>query len=199
MLSKARLTIGSVNLRREKAGDEPGEVAVDVKFRGTLSADETRGLFWTQGSHDRLLSQLYDDEGELRSIDVDQLTLSRKGEGVVAEIERLSGVIGAMHFEGAKFNQVKLVPRPGRAVDITCRLQVYPDGNQLESLADLIDTEVDLSVELAQADLVQRAENENDAAEDDGEDFTEDSVTLDAGQMAANQRRAQAQTSMEVE
>lgn len=163
MRFEANLTIAHPNLRREKAGAEDGDLGMDLKLTGTLGLTAFATLLNGDDHAVALLEHLYDAEGNLRSLNFDEVSFKLEHKNIEVQLDN-----GAQKKKfAADLNQIAVVPSMGKAVDVSLRLQLNPDGQQVAWLAELIGSEVRIIAETKQSELPlsqqvaqQRAEEE---------------------------------------
>ncbi len=165
MQLQSEFTIKHVNIRREKAGEEQGPVAVDIRLGAKIAPAELHGLFATQASFDRILGQLWNDEDELTTSDLDKITLQRAGVGRLVDlIPQVSN--DKLRLEGADVNKITLKPEAGRLVDVSLRVQAKPTKEQIARLSEWLGCSLNVAVSQRQAELpLQSGAAEQDAGE----------------------------------
>lgn len=150
MRFEAVLTISSVNIRREKAGGEDGDLGMDVQLTGQIGTAAFQPLLDGDAHGAAVLEGLYSAEGELRSLNIKNIDLK-------AEHKNLSVLLKAgpdkQQFDGVDLNNISVVPQVGRAVEVTARLQLNPGDHQVEWLADMLRKEVHVVAEAKQQKL----------------------------------------------
>lgn len=147
----ANLKIANVNLRREKAGDDEGPIAVDLKLTGTMPPEQLESMFTTKASYKRLLGELWDKDSELVTHDLSHLVLAREGVGVTATLQ--PEFTDPIEFDGAELNRIRITPQGGRQVDFVARLQVHPTNDQVKRLAEMLDDHVNVVIHQRQQGL----------------------------------------------
>lgn len=150
MRFEAVLTVSHLNIRREKAGAEDGDLGMDVALSGTLGIAAFQPLLDGDAHAAALLEGLFDAEGNLRSLNVKALDLKVEHKNLAVTIGEGKG---AQKFDGADLNSVSVVPGIGRTVELSARLQLNPGDNQVEKLADLLRKEVKVVLENKQQKL----------------------------------------------
>lgn len=136
MKFKSELMLEGFNPRVEKAGDEDGDGAVDIRMSGTLDVDDVKGLFATKIAYETIVLRCYRDDGELVTPDLGSIHLATEGIGVDASIKSMHGTL--LEFtDRANINKFVLKPLAGKKVDFSCRLQVHPDSEQVGTLFQL--------------------------------------------------------------
>lgn len=147
---EAVLTISSVNIRREKAGGEDGDLGMDIQLKGKIGTAAFHPLLDGDQHAAALLDGIYDAEGNLRSLNVKDIAFK-------AEHKNLSVTLKAgpdrQKFDGVDLNSISVVPEIGRAVEVTARLQLNPGDHQVEWLADMLRKEVHIVADAKQQKL----------------------------------------------
>lgn len=162
------LNIAHLNVRKEKSGEDKGPVAVDIKLSGEVGIKAISGFFSTKSAFG-VLDGLYLKGGELITNDVASLRLAGEAKDVKASIA-VEGAPGQpVSFMGAKLNKIVLLPRAGRTVDLTARLQVYPTPDQHARLAELLESTVLVDLHSANMDLFSSAGEEEEEEEEEEE------------------------------
>ena len=152
MKVEAAFVVAKVNPRREKAGEDSGPLACDVKLTNTLGSKAVRDLFQTEGSASLFLEKMWSELGELVTTDISKIELSgeiKQGEAKITTEFDSAGMI----FREAKLNKIKLIPKPNRVVEVECRLQVYTNPNECGRLCEMTGTEIVMKCESVQGDL----------------------------------------------
>lgn len=147
----ASFTVAHINSRKENAGDETGKLACDIKLTAVLSDSALVSLFGTESSFDRLLGDLWNEDGELTTTDLKKLTLNSQIIGGKATLT--PEFSGAEVFEGVDLNKITLEPQAGRQVAVSMRLQVHPTASQVAKLSDWLETDVVVLVDRVQQEL----------------------------------------------
>jgi hypothetical protein len=168
-MSKVRFTaallVAHLNVRREKAGEEGGPVAADIKLTGLVKSADLQHLFTSDRSA-AVLEGMYDAEGNIAAGDIETLKLRTGLKSVRAHLKPKGGE--AVKFDGAELNQLKLTPQLGRTVEVSMRLQVNPTHKQVADLSDLLNIEVKASLEGMQAELDFDESEEEEETEEEG-------------------------------
>lgn len=161
---KAALMLAHLNIRKEKAGEDEGPVACDVKLSGEIGFKEVKNLFSTKSAFE-VLAGLYQKGGELITHDIATMRLAGEAKNVEASLAVEGG--GKVTFEGAKLNKISLQPKPGHIVELSLRLQVHPSGDQHAKLAELLGSTVILEANATQLDLHLDQEEEEEEEEEE--------------------------------
>lgn len=153
MKLKATLRLAHLNLRREKAGEGDGDIGTDLKLTGQLHLEDLRGLFGASDDHAyALLDGLYDGEGNMRSLAFKDFALSAKGTGVEVRLKtEIAGV--EVKFREAEVDQFVLAPQQGRQIELTFRVKANPSDMQVASLAEMLKTDLDVTLTKKQGEL----------------------------------------------
>ena len=167
----AALLVAHLNVRREKAGEEGGPVAADIKLTGLVKSADLVDLFTSDRSA-AVLEGMYDAEGNIVAGDIETLKLRTGLKSVRATLKPKGG--DAVKFDGAELNMLKLTPQIGRTVEVSMRLQVNPTHGQVADLSDLLNVEVKASLEGMQAEL------DFDAKDNEGEEEQEELEGVEA-------------------
>lgn len=154
----AIFNVAHLNVRKEKAGEDDGPTACDVKLKATLGVAAVKGLFGTSHSFETVLGNLWTSKGEMASSDVQEITLNRQLTGcrVALKPEADAGE----SFDGCDLNKIRLKPIAGNQVEVSMRLQCRPDEEQFAWLAKRLnyDVRVTASVKQGSLDLQPKAE-----------------------------------------
>lgn len=159
----ASFQISNLNPRREKAGEDDGDLACDIKLSAELTADAVSGFFSTDSARARLLDDLWTSDGELATTDLDKFYLTTHIKGGKATIKSEMGT--PEHFEGVDLNKITLKPKASRMVEVSMRLQVHPTCEQMGRLAELLGCEVMIVVERSQAEMELQPPGDEDEKE----------------------------------
>ena len=146
------LNLAHLNTRREKAGEDDGPVAVDIKRKGEVKPENCKDLFSTDASFDKLLGELWDKNGELTTSDLGSMRLNREAQdcNIVLETEISKS---ALKFETGGLSKVTLKPLAGKLIEIGLRLQVHPKPEQYGTLCEWLGHDLDISVKKKQGEL----------------------------------------------
>lgn len=161
----AALLVAHLNVRREKAGEEGGPVAADIKLTGLVKSADLVDLFTSDRSA-AVLEGMYDAEGNIVAGDIETLKLRSSLKSVRATLKPRGGA--QVKFDGAELNQLKLTPQIGRTVEVSMRLQVNPTHAQVADLSDLLNIEVRATLDGMQGelDLASKDEDEEESEEE---------------------------------
>lgn len=144
-------TLANVNVRREKAGDEQGPVALDLKFQGEAKPEALREMFATGAGFDVVLGSLFDEDGEMSSHDVETIRLTRTAVGHSCTLE--TGLTGVLQLETVDADKVVLQPKDGPIVGYSFRIKVKPTPEQLGELSKMLEQEVKVTLARKQSEL----------------------------------------------
>lgn len=144
-------TIAHLNIRREKAGEEEGPVACDLKLSAELKSEAVASFFSTDASRRRVLDSLWNDDGELTTTDVAKIALATGIKGGTLTLK--SEFSAAETFEAADIDRVTLVPRAGWTCEVSMRAQVNPSAEQIGRLSELLGCEVHIAADRKQGEL----------------------------------------------
>lgn len=140
----AKLKLTNLNSSREREGeDDNGPLRYDLKLEGPISVEDCKGLFSDVISHALLLEILFTEDGDLKTRDVEEVSITSEAKACRAEIEY---GLGTLEFVGARFGKITLTPHTGRMCSLTCRLQVYPDDDQIIPLNRAIKHDLTITV-----------------------------------------------------
>lgn len=168
----ATLTLANLNIRREKAGDDEGPIAVDLKFTGDVKPEEIKGLFTTEAQFRRLLGDRWDVDNDLTVTDSLRIPLEVEGVGCTFELKTELSEKPELRWTEANVDSITLETKPGRVVGIKLRVQVHPTKEQVAQLTDWHSMDLDVSVWSRQHDLnLERAPAPAKAAEEADETF----------------------------
>lgn len=158
----SEFTISNLNIRREKAGEEDGDLGCDISLKSSLSAEACGSFFSTDASRRRVLDDLWNEEGELTTTDVAKITLNTeiKGGTVILKTE----FSPAETFESADINKVTLVPKSGWTCEVSMRAQVNPTAEQMGRLSQLLGCDVHVAADRKQGELELQAPTAEDEA-----------------------------------
>lgn len=146
------LTLSNVNLRREKAGDEEGPIAIDLKLTGDVRPEDVAGLFSTDAQYRRILGDRWDADNDLTITDATKIPLSVEGVGVTIELEtEIAGT--KLRWTEGNVDSIVLETKPGRLIAIKLRAQVHPTKDQVAQLADWHSADLKVSLWSRQHDL----------------------------------------------
>lgn len=146
------LTLSHLNLRREKAGDDEGPIAIDLKFTGDVRPEEVAGLFTTEAQYRRVLGDRWDIDNDLTITDATKIPLSVEGIGVTIELEtEIAGV--KLRWPEGNVDGIVLEAKPGRLIGLKLRAQVHPTKEQVAQLTDWHSADLKVSLWSRQHDL----------------------------------------------
>lgn len=145
-------TVAHLNVRREKAGDEEGPVALDIKLTGDARPEDLKQLFATDEGYKHVLGNFFDESGEMVSHDVSTITLRREAVG-----HRMAIIFGlsdtTIDIETCDVDRIKLTPDDGPMVGYSMRVQVKPSAATLAELSALLERQVTVKIEHKQSEL----------------------------------------------
>lgn len=145
-------TVAHVNVRREKAGDTEGPIAIDLKFTGDARPEVLKTLFATDEGYNHVLGNFFGDSGEMVSHDVGSITLRREAIG-----HRMTITAGlsqtTIGIEDCKVDKIKLTPEDGPLVGYSLRVQVKPTTELIAQLSGLLERQVTVEIEHKQTEL----------------------------------------------
>ncbi len=146
MKLKANLIFSHLNVRREKAGEEEGPVAIDIKLTGDVPIAALELLFGTAAGYVQLLENLYRDDNELVTNDLAGMRLNVEAENMEGRI--IWGLSESNHldFKKSKLNNISIVPKAGRIAEFTGRLQLNPQNGELAQYGKLLGEAVELDI-----------------------------------------------------
>lgn len=146
------LTLSHLNLRREKAGDEDGPIAVDLKLTGDVRPEDIAGLFSTDAQFRRILGDRWDKDNDLTITDSTVIKLNVEGLGVTIELNAEISKT-QLRWTEANVDSIVLETKPGRIVGLKLRAQVHPTKDQVAQLTDWHSAELQVSLWSRQHDL----------------------------------------------
>lgn len=154
MKLKANLKFASINVRREKEGNEEGPIAIDIGIAGPMQIDLLQDLFSTRKSFDVLLAKLYDESsGELVCGDLASMKLKIDAMNVCVTITTSELKPRSFVLKDCEFNEVKLEPVSGRVCDFKGRIQCKPSKEMLADLSQLLHETLEFDLSPAQSNL----------------------------------------------
>lgn len=151
MKIRIECNLSHLNVRRERAGDGPGEVAVDLKLTATVKHQALKPIFTDTANYAALVGALFDEAGELSCPEIQSVRLQREFVNGTATLKSPFG--DPQELDDVKLNKVTLTPHSGGLLDITLRLQATPKENQLSVLGTLLAQTVELVYQGKQAEL----------------------------------------------
>lgn len=146
------LTLAHLNLRREKAGDEDGPIAVDLKFTGDVRPEALAGLFTTEAQFRRILGDRWDKDNDLTITDSTVIKLNVEGLGVTIELNAEISKT-QLRWTEANVDSIVLETKPGRVIGLKLRAQVHPTKEQVAQLTDWHSADLLVSLWSRQHDL----------------------------------------------
>lgn len=150
MRFNAQMNLSNLNVRREKAGDGPGDIAADLKLTGKVHVGDLKDLFLTDHGF-AVITGMFDADGNLRSQDFDDFRLTRELTGVKA---RLSTALGTpLDFDLANADSFAVELQINNTALVSLRLQVHPTDEQISALAELLMSDVTVVLEQVQGEL----------------------------------------------
>lgn len=162
MRFQAQMNMAHLNVRREKAGDGPGDIAADLKLSGKVHIADLKDLFLTDHGY-AVITGMYDADGNLRSQDFEDFRLTRELTGTRA---RLSTALGTpLDFDLADADSFGVGLEINNTALVSFRLQVHPTDDQISTLAELLMSDVTVVLEQVQGELKLAGGTEAPAAE----------------------------------
>lgn len=146
------LTLSHLNLRREKAGDEDGPIAIDLKLTGDVRPEVLSGLFTTDAQFRRILGDRWDKDNDLTITDSTVIRLNVEGLGVTIELNAEISKT-QLRWTEANVDSIVLETKPGRIVGLKLRAQVHPTKEQVAQLTDWHSADLLVSLWSRQHDL----------------------------------------------
>ncbi len=154
MKLQAEMNLAHLNVRREKAGDEEGPIAIDLKLTGTLPIAKLEELFATIVGYNVMLANIFREDGELIAADMESFTLSTENENMEGQLQwGLLKEKNKVAFKKASFGSIRITPIAGRQAELSCRLQINPSKNELSSIASVLGEQVDVTIAPMQGSL----------------------------------------------
>lgn len=148
----AVLNFAHINVRREKAGEDDGNVACDLKLSGELGADALKGLFATKNSFERVTGNMWTKDGELASTDLGEVKLT--AELTTCRISlKVPDSTDEEVFDAGELNKVRIKPLAGRVCEVSMRLQVHPTEEQIAWLSSHLGYDLHAHVAKRQGEL----------------------------------------------
>lgn len=148
----ATLNLSHINLRRERAGDEDGPIAIDLKFTGDVRPEVLSGLFTTDAQFRRILGDRWDKDNDLTITDSTVIRLNVEGLGVTIELNAEISKT-QLRWTEANVDSIVLETKPGRIVGLKLRAQVHPTKEQVAQLTDWHSADLLVSLWSRQHDL----------------------------------------------
>lgn len=136
--------ITNVNTRVQKAGEEDGDLAVDIDFKNTVHRGALLEVF-NEHQLDALIAGLYDENGRQINVGVKRIQLDNEFDGTV----RISiGLRNWAVLSSAKIKKFSLAPNGAGTFELKGQIQAVPSDGDLEALCHLqkTDTEIDFDV-----------------------------------------------------
>lgn len=142
-------------MRGEMAGDAIGRMASDLKLAGPVLIDKLLPLFKSDAEFHAALGSKYDPEtDDLICTQLKPLELEREFEKCTAELNTAVGTKATLQvFGDATLKNFKFQLKPGRCVEFTATLQVYPSDPQWSIIANW--REKTLNVHCGGGEIVQ--------------------------------------------
>lgn len=184
------LTLSHLNIRREKAGDEDGPIAVDLKLTGDVRPEDIAGLFTTDAQFRRILGDRWDKDNDLTITDSTVIKLNVEGLGVTIELNAEISKT-QLRWTEANVDRIVLETKPGRIVALKLRAQVHPTKDQVAQLSDWHSADLLVSLWSRQHDLDLRQPESAPASGDEGQPPAEakgDQIPLEDSQRAAAEK-----------
>lgn len=151
MKLKATLKLHHMTVRREKAGEEDGDIGTDLKLTGEVHLKELKKLFSEDHGY-AILEALFDAEGNLASLAFANFSLSAKGSAVEATFKtEIAGT--EIKLRDVEVDQFELVPKVGRTFDLTFRVKANPSEAQIGQLAEKLKSDLIVELWSRQAEL----------------------------------------------
>lgn len=150
MRFEANLTIAHLNIRREKAGEKRGPLAVDIKLTGKIGTGAFGPLLDGDQHAGAMIEGLFDAEGNLRSHNFQTIPLAMEHKNLAVT---LSAGPDKKEFEVSQINSISIDPDIGRTVTVDARLQVNAKGTEIAWLAEMLSYDVRVIAESKQGTL----------------------------------------------
>lgn len=147
------MLLSSVNVRKEKAGEDRGPTAADLKFTGIVANDTITELFSTSLAHNKLLNSLYNKAGDLTTLDVKKLSLAFEGTEMAVKVDPLIGNERALKFKGCKLDKIIIKPALAKTCELSFRVIIHPTADQLGKLSDFLRGDCLIDAEGQQSEL----------------------------------------------
>lgn len=173
MKCKLEVVLSHSTMRGEKAGGEVTAMASDIKITGPVLVKDLPEIFTSEAAFEHFLASAYGEDDQPKFRDIGRIEL-------LNEFEKLTAKIGsavtteAQTFKNSRLKNIVLEPRPGRAVEFSATLQVYPTDEQWAYIANLREKTIAFScsggkvveIDEAQASLPlsKEKDKESDAA-----------------------------------
>lgn len=146
MQLEAAMKVTHINTRREREGDsDDGPLAVDVKLEANLDIDRLKKCFSSDASFRLLLSNLFDENDDLLTLDIAEIPLKVEAEKCAASLTTQVSE-QSVSFEEAKFNSIRITPTQGRVANVTARLQTRVTDEQYAMLGSMLKHDVDFKL-----------------------------------------------------
>lgn len=144
MKMKATTSLTRLTVKRDKDGEEEGDVGTDLYFTGQVHLSDLKKVF-NEDHGFAILEALYDAEGNLASLAFANFTLSAHGTAIEATFKtEIAGV--AIKLRDVEADQFELAPKVGRQFDLSFRIRANQSEAQIGQLAEKLKT--DLVVDL---------------------------------------------------
>ncbi len=164
-LYKREMVFEHWNVRGEKAGDEQGPTAADLKLVGEMKHTDVKPLFPSEADWELLLNNLYqqdgDAKGNLKTRAIEELALTTEGTNMLTTMKTFSGE-HIVEFKGGDLNGIVIRPLDGFKVHLKVRLQVNPTPKQFSTLAEMYKQSVTIESKGRQAELDLGGEGDDD-------------------------------------
>lgn len=150
----ASFQVIAVTTTRDMAGDEPGPIRKVLTLEKLQPIEAVMTLFRTEKDRESFRSKYWDADGNLVvSALADDVTLDVEMKGGKASVQA-GGKFGApMNFEGIDLKKIRLKPEGGKQVLTKVALHLHPSEEQCGRLDHMLQTEVSIVAERAQAEL----------------------------------------------
>lgn len=192
----ATFAVIAVTTGRDMAGDEPGPIRKVLTLEKLQPIEALLTLFRTEKDRESFRAKYWNTDGNLVvSALSDEVTLEVEIKGGKASVQASGGFGQPMNFEGIDLKKIRLKPEAGNQVMTKLALHLHPSEEQCGRLDHMLQTEVTIVAERAQAEL----ELEPPAAEDETRDAGADETgSVVPGQPAPQRPKRSSQPRMDL-
>lgn len=124
--------VTNVNTRVEKAGEDDGDIAVDVNVENIVHRSTVKAIF-DNHQLDALLAGLYDEGGHVLNAGVVAIKLDNEFTGGIARIE--TGLNEFAVLRDARVCKFVVKPQGSGTLEMKFQIQGHPSDGDIEALA----------------------------------------------------------------
>lgn len=160
-ITKAKLQVKSMKPFREQCLEGEAEGRLGKEFRlevKGIGIAKLKGLFSNAASYDVCLGNLYDEAGELVTLDKGRFPINCIGKACMATV--LYGLVDTTEFEECTFDCITILPEKGKVAELRARFRCYPTAKQKAKLDDWLKNEITLTLN---GDTVMAGVDDEDA------------------------------------